>query len=170
MYLSYPDLIEEPVSVLSKLERDHRGTPLEIRLKMLRLLKGGTFRSRGALAGVLGYSKRQLKRWFDAYRERGLEGLLDRGSPGGSSERVTPEAWAALKQKMIDGEIPRLEDARRYLAEKHDVHYGNVTSISSLFQRRGVKLKTGRKQNRKADPEAQAAFKKSAHSGDEGRL
>lgn len=170
MHLSYPDLIDEPVSVLADAERAHRGTPLEIRLKMLRLLKEETFRSRSALAPVLGYSKRQLKRWFDAYREGGLEGLLDRGSPGGSTERVTPEAWADLEQKMIAGEIPRLEDARRYLAEKHEVHYGNVTSISSLFQRRDVKLKTGRKQNRKADREAQTAFKKSAQSSDEGRL
>lgn len=165
MYLSYPDLIKESVSVLAQQERSYRGTPLEIRLKMLRLLKSQVFRSRSGLAPVLGYSKRQLKRWFDAYREGGLEGLLDRGSPGGSSERITPEAWAALKQKMIEGGISRLEDARRYLTEKHDVHYANVTSISDLFERRGVKLKTGRKQNRKADPEAQAAFKKSAHCG-----
>jgi transposase len=170
MHLSYPDLIEESVSDLADKERAHRGTPLEIRLKMLRLLKAGTFRSRSALAPVLGYSKRQLKRWFDTYQEGGLEDLLDRGSPGGSTERVTPEAWADLEKKMIGGEVPRLEDARRYLAEEHDIQYANVTSLSSLFQRRGVKLKTGRKQNRKADPEAQAAFKKSAHSGDKGRF
>lgn len=159
MYLSYPDLIEESVSDLAQWERAHRGTPLEIRLKMLRLLKAGTFRSGSALAPVLGYSKRQLKRWFDAYREGGLEGLLDRRSPGGSTERVTPEAWADLEQTMIEEEIPHLEDAWRYLAEKHNIQYANVTSISSLSQRRGVKLKTGCKQNHKADREAQAAFK-----------
>lgn len=61
---------------------------------------------------------------------------------------------------MIAGKISRLEDARRYLAEEHGVHYANITSISDLFRRRGVKLKTGRKQHRKADLEAQAAFKK----------
>lgn len=160
MYLTYPDLIEEPVSVLAKRERACRGTPLESRLKMLRLLKAELFRSRSALAPVLGYSERQLKRWFDAYQERGLEGLLDRGDPGGSSERITPEAWTALQQKMIAGGISRLEDARRYLAEEHGIRYANITSISDLFKRRGVKLKTGRKQNRKADPKAQAAFKK----------
>lgn len=160
MYLPYPDLIEESVSTLAKRERAYRGTPLEIRLKMLRLLKAGHFRSRGALAPVLGYSERQLKRWFDAYREEGLKGLLDRGDPGGSSERITLEAWTALKKEMIAGRISRLEDARRYLAEEHGVRYANITSISDLFKRRGVKLKTGRKQNRKADPKAQAAFKK----------
>ena len=63
---------------------------------------------------MLGYSERQLKRWFDAYREGGIDGLLDRGTPGGSTERMTPEAWADLDRKMIEGQIPRLEDARRY--------------------------------------------------------
>ena len=63
---------------------------------MLRLLKEGTCRSRRQLAGVLGYSERQLKRWFDAYRAGGLEALLERKAPGGRAEAVTPEAWAGL--------------------------------------------------------------------------
>lgn len=160
MHLSYPDLIEESLSALARLERSRRGTPVEVRLRMLRLLKEGRYGSRRSLAPVLGYSERQLKRWFDAYREGGIGGLLDRGTPGGSTERMTPEAWADLDQKMIDGQISRLEDARRYLADQHGIQYANITSISSLFQRHGVKLKTGRKQHRKADREEQAAFKK----------
>jgi transposase len=160
MYLSYPDLIEEPVEQIRSLERAHRGTPLEARLKMLRLLKAETFRSRSALSEVLGYSERQMDRWFQAYREKGLDGLLDRGDPGGSPERVTPEAWEGLCKQMIEGKVSRLEDARRYLADKHDVQYAGISSISMLFQRRGVKLKTGRKEHRKADRDAQAAFKK----------
>lgn len=160
MQLSYPDLIEEPISALARLEQSRRGTPVEVRLKMLRLLKEGRFGSRRSLAPVLGYSERQLKRWFDAYRKGGIDSLLDRGTPGGATEWMTPEAWADLDQKMIDGQIPRLEDARRYLAEKHEIQYASITSISSLFQRHEVKLKTGRKQHRKADREEQAAFKK----------
>jgi transposase len=76
MYLSYPDLIEEPVEQIRSLERAHRGTPLEARLKMLRLLKAETFRSRSALSEVLGYSERQMDRWFQAYREKGLDGAF----------------------------------------------------------------------------------------------
>jgi transposase len=160
MYLSYPDLIGESAEELRSLERAHRGTPLEVRLKMLRLLKDGSFRSRSALSEVLGYSERQMDRWFQAYREKGLDGLLDRSDPGGSSERVTPEAWEGLCQQMIEGRIRRLEDAQRYLADEHEIHYAGISSISMLFQRRGVKLKTGRKEHRKADPAEQAAFKK----------
>lgn len=66
---------------------------------------------------MLGYSERQLKRWFDAYRDGGLEMVLERGKPGGSPELVTPEAWAGLEEEMKAGRIGQLEDARRYLAD-----------------------------------------------------
>jgi transposase len=160
MYLDYPDLINESPEQLAKRERQYRSSPVGDRLKMLRLLKEGTYRSRRKLAGVLGYSERQLKRWFDAYREGGLEALLDRSAPGGRAEEVTPEAWAGLEDEMKAGRIARLDDAWRYLADVHGVQYAGISSISALFKRRGVKLKTGRRTNRKADPAKQAAFKK----------
>lgn len=160
MYLDYPNLIEEPARKLADLERSHRNRPTESRLKMLRLLKEGTYRSRRRLAEVLGYSERQLGRWFDAYREGSLEALLDRGRPGGSSEKVTDAAWEALEEKMKVGEIARLEEARSYLAEEHGIRYAGIQGVSMLFQRRGVKLKTGRRSNQQADPDEQAAFKK----------
>lgn len=159
MYLDYPNLIEEPPEELAKRERQHRSSPVGDRLKMLRLLKGGTYCSR-RLAGVLGYSQRQLGRWFNTYREGGLEALLERGVPGGRAEALTPEAWAGLTEEMKAGGIARLEDARGYLAEEHGVEYAGISSISALFKRRGVKPGTGRRQHRKADPAKQLTFKK----------
>jgi hypothetical protein len=89
MYLSYPDLIKESVSDLAQQEHVQRGTPLEIRLKVLRLLKTGTFRSGSALAPVLGDSKRQLKRWFDAYRDEELRRHPDITSRDHESDSVS---------------------------------------------------------------------------------
>lgn len=163
MYLDYPDLIDESSPELADLERSHRGQPTESRLKMLRLLKDETYRSRRQLADVLGYCERQLGRWFDTYREGGLDALLDLGQPGGSSENVTDAAWQALEEKMKAGQIAHLEEARRYLEEEHGITYAGIQSISMLFQRRGVKLKTGRRRHQKADPDEQAAFKKEVH-------
>lgn len=160
MYLAYPELIEESPEELAERERQHRASPVSDRLKMLRLLKAGTYRSRRALAVVLGYSERQLDRWFETYREGGLEALLGRGQPGGSSERVTEEAWSGLEEMMKRGEIARLEDARRYLEEEHGIEYAGIGAISALFGRRGTRLKTGRRRHRKADAAKQAAFKK----------
>jgi len=160
MYLNYPDLITQSVDELARLEQTHRGQPTENRLKMLRLLKEGTFPSRRGLAPVLGYCERQLKRWWDTYQHEGLEALLSYEGAGGSTERISDEAWAALEEKMKQGQIARLEDARRYLAQQWNVEYRGVSSISELFKRRKTKLKTGRRRHEKADAAAQAAFKK----------
>ena len=160
MYLNYPELITQSPDELAHLEHQHRGHPTENRLKMLRLLKEGAFRSRRALAPVLGYCERQLKRWWDCYQDGGLEALVAYEGAGGSTERITDEAWAALEVEMKQGKIARLEDARQYLAQHWDIQYRGVSSISALFKRRKTKLKTGRRRHEKADAAAQAAFKK----------
>lgn len=82
------------------------------------------------------------------------------GSPGGKNERITPEAWEALTKRMKAGEIARLKDVQRFLREEFGIEYESVSGISRLFDRRGVKLKTGRPRHKDADPEAQEAFKK----------
>lgn len=161
MRVRYPDLISESASDLARAAMAHRGTPLASRVQMLRLLNDGTVASQGAVAAVLGYSERHVRRWWSDYRTGGLEALLQRGTPGGSAERVSPEAWAGLTQKLRAGEIARLEDARRYLADEHGIAYAGITAISALFQRHKVKLKTGRPRHvQTASEAARAAFKK----------
>jgi transposase len=127
---------------------------------MLRLLKSGRCRSRSQVADVLGYSERQLGRWFDTYRSGGLEALCRTEKPGGKDERVTEEAWKALCKKMKAGEVARLKDAQTFLREEFGIEYESESGISRLFKRRGAKLKTGRPRHRDADPERQATFKK----------
>ena len=159
MYLRYDDLIAESPADLRCIERRHRASPVAVRLRMLRLLKTGAYRSRRALADVLGYSERQLHRWFDAYREGGLDALLAYETSRGSRERITPEAWAGLEVEMKAGRIGRLKDAQAYLADTHEIAY-SIDGISGLFQRRGVKLKTGRPRHAQASAEEQEAWKK----------
>ena len=159
MYLHYPDLIQESPDELARLERQHRSSPVADRLQMLRLLKSGTYRSRRALSEVLGYSERQLHRWFETYRTGGLDALLLHQRPGGSQERITPEAFAALEAEMRAGRIATLNDAQRYLHEHHAIPY-TIGGLSDLFRRRKVKRKTGRRRHRKASQAEQAAFKK----------
>ena len=54
----YPEMIAESYEELLKREKRLRGSPLESRIKMLRLLKGGAYRSQLQLTEVLGYSSR----------------------------------------------------------------------------------------------------------------
>jgi transposase len=161
MWIDYTKQIEESPSDLRELEKKRAASrSVADRLKMLRLLKEGTCRSRRQAAETGGYSERQLGRWFDTYRTGGLEALCKIGKPGGKSERVTPEAWQALEGQMKEGRIARLEDAQRFLAEQFEVTYKSISGISRLFARHSVKLKTGRPRHHKADAAKQAAFKK----------
>lgn len=157
---NYPEMIAESYEELLKREKRLRGSPLESRIKMLRLLKGGAYRSQLQLTEVLGYSSRQLGRWWKTYQRDGLDALLEYQRPSGRAERITEEALEALEEEMKQGSISTLREAREFLAERFSIHYEGVSGLSRLFKRHQTKLKTGRRRHRKASEEQQAAFKK----------
>ena len=165
MWIQYPQVIRESVDELSALEKEHRGTRSAPRVQLLRLLKSGEKRSLPQAAKSVGYSHQQAERWWKLYKEGGLSSLLEIKPCGGSEEYMTPEAWTGLQAHMEAGHLPTLEDARRYLQEEWSVTYKGVSSISSLFQRHGIRKKTGRRRHRKADAAEQAAFKKTLATG-----
>ena len=160
MWIDYSISITESVAELQARERAVRGQRATDRVKLLRLLKSGAARSVRQAAAMLGYSERQAQRWWTCYAGGGLAALLEVGRPGGSQERITPEAWADLSAQMRAGAIGRLKDAQAYLHEHWGIDYC-LDGISKLFIRRKAKLKTGRRRHRHAEAAAQAAFKKS---------
>jgi transposase len=160
MWIDYGVSIVETVDALQARERAVRGQHAADRVKLLRLLKSGAARSVRQAAATLGYSERQAQRWWARYTAGGLAALLTVGRPGGSRERITPEAWADLRAQMRAGAIGRLKDAQAYLHERWGIDYC-LDGVSKLFIRRKTKLKTGRRRHRQADAAAQAAFKKS---------
>ena len=160
MWIDYGVSIAETVDALRAQERAARGRRAADRVKLLRLLKSGAARSMRQAAATLGYSERQAQRWWARYTAGGLAALLTVGRPGGSRERITPEAWADLSAQMRAGAIGRLKDAQAYLRERWGIDYC-LDGVSKLFIRRKTKLKTGRRRHRQADAAAQAAFKKS---------
>lgn len=163
MYLRYDEIITETKSELLRLERQHRASPLAPRLRMLRLLKDRTYRSRRALAQTLGYCERQLHRWFEAYRAGGIEALARYAPHTGSSERLTPQALSALETAMKAGEVATLKQAQALLQERFAICY-SIGGLSGLFQRHRIKLKSGRRRHVGSSAEAQQAFKKTVRS------
>ena len=160
--IDYPQVIEEDLRELEKLEKRPRYSHLFHRVKMLRLLKSEECSSLGEAAKALGYSRRQCQRWFIAYRKEGLEELLvSRVSERGPKEIVTEEVFEELEEAMKRGEIATIAQAHRFLWAR-GVHYAHPESVGGLLRRRKVKLKTGRPRHEKADPEEQEAFKKSS--------
>jgi transposase len=160
MWLKYPEQIAESVADLRQWERRLRGRGTADRVKMLRLLKTGEARSRRRLGEMLGYCERQLQRWWAVYQRAGLAALVAQRARGGRHERMTPQAWQSLSAAMEAGQMGGLREVQQHLRKTCGIAYRGVSGVSRLLRRHGVKLKTGRRQHRKADLEQQAAFKK----------
>ncbi len=165
MRTAYPTVIRESEEELAAAERRLRGRPAAARVRMLRLLKAGAAATLGACAPLVGYSPRQVARWWAAYRAGGLAALTRERPRPGKVARLTPEALAGLEAEMRAGAVATLEDARRYLAEQHGVAYASLNGVWWQLRKHRIKLKTGRRRHRKADAAAQEAFKAGFRGG-----
>lgn len=160
MWIDYPAQIQESVDTLLAQERRLRMSAVADRVKMLRLLKSGRYRSQCQLAPLLGCSDRTLRRWWQLYQEQGLAGLIaDRGG-GGRPERMTAEAQQGLETAMQAGQIATLDQARSFLQQQFGIVYQGVSGLSRWCTRHRIKRKTGRRRHAHASEEAQGAFKK----------
>src|SRR5829696_9229798 len=158
--IDYPNVIEEDIEELKKLEKRHRYSHLFHRVRMLRLLKSGECANLSEAAEALGYSWRQCQRWFAAYRRGGKRELLvSRVDERGPKELITEEAWQELQEAMKRGEIATVAQAYEFLVDR-GVGYSHPESVGGLLRRRKAKLKTGRPRHEKADEREQEAFKK----------
>lgn len=160
MRINYPKAIEESEEDLMNLEQRLRGQKAADRVRMLRLLKGGTVKSLQDCAPLVGYSAIQVTRWWERYRQAGLSELLKQHKPVGMASRMTKEAWAGLMVAMRQGDIATMQNARDYLEREWGIGYKNGKSLWWLFKKHRVKWKTGRRRHKKANAEQQAAFKK----------
>ncbi|MDX1545912.1 MAG: helix-turn-helix domain-containing protein [Rhodothermales bacterium] len=138
MRTHYPDQIRESAETLEQLERSLRGQALCDRVKMLRLLKTGVCDSRRTLAPILGYSERQLQRWWKTYKRGGLDLLLEEKAIGGSTERMTDAAWNALKREMREGRVQQLKEAQDYLLDRFGIEYQSLQGLSDMIKRRSI--------------------------------
>jgi transposase-like protein len=100
---AYPSVIGESEPELAAWERRLRGRPAAARVRMLRLLKAGAAATLGACAPLVGYSPRQLARWWATYRDGGLGALTREPTRPGKASRLTPAALAELAGEMRAG-------------------------------------------------------------------
>lgn len=140
MRINYTIMIRESQHDLARLERQLRDRPNRVRVQMLRLLKSGNVYSLGDCATLLGYSPRQINRWWSRYRSGGLDALLQDQPRTGKPSQITSDAWNALQKELSAGRIRQLEDARRYLSEHWNIHYKSVNGIWWLFRRNNIRL------------------------------
>lgn len=138
-------------------ERDVRR---RTRLQALWLVRSGRdVREAARLAGV---GARSIERWLGWYRQGGLAAVLER-VPGhgarGAPPRLTAAQQQALARQAARGVFRTCDEARQWVAEQFGVAYG-YQGMYSLLTRLGGHPKTPRPMAAKADPVAQAAWKK----------
>ena len=165
MRTNYTEAIRETVQQLADLEKSLRRKPTAARIRMLRLLKSGQARSLQTCAPLVGYSRIQLTRWWKQYTDEGIEAVTNYRARSGKRSQLTAEAFNDLKQKMRQGHIARLEDARQHLAKDWGIHYKSLNGVWWMMSKQRVKLKTGRRKNRLADASQQQEFKKTSARG-----
>lgn len=88
---------------LRRLERAFHDTgdaALRHRIQIILMAHRG--RPRPAIAADTGTSPRSVRRWLNAYLERGLDGLRPRKAPG-AKPKLTADLVPLLKQWVIDG-------------------------------------------------------------------
>lgn len=119
----------------------------------------------GRIAAALGCGRRAVQQWVARYNQGGLDALADR--PGRGRKPSLPVAeHERLKARIEAGPTPadgvcafRGPDVRRIIRQEFGIDL-SLQATYEMIHRLGLSCLMPRPAHRKADPEAQEAFKK----------
>ena len=155
-----PRLTLEELNRRERIEKD-AGRSKRLRVVIL-AMEGWTA---PAVAKAVGLSRRVCQEWVYRFNEQGLAGLEDQRGRQPRSP-LTPEQEQQIRQRIEAG--PTLQDGvcslrgadvRRFLQQE----FGLIRSLAAVYHllhRLGYSYLRPRPRHRKADPEAQAAFRR----------
>jgi transposase len=110
------------------------------------------------IAASVGRARSAIQRWFDAYREGGVEKLLIK-SKGNGPEGVVPEpVLEEMTRKLSEGQWRTGEQARQWLEKTHRIKL-KLSSIYPYLKKLGGRLKVPRPVHQKKDQAAAETFK-----------
>lgn len=151
---------EDSAAALKVQYQAERRGEVRSRLQALWLLRQG--QSIRETTAVVGAHYRTVQRWVTDYRRGGVAAVLARRRGGhGQPRRLRPEQEAALVAEARRGTLHTAGDVQQWLRDQFGVHY-TAGGIYSLLARLRIHPKVPRPANPKADPAAQAAWKKGA--------
>lgn len=138
-----------------------------VRCRLLALRQRVSGQSVAETAGQFALRKSQLYAWVARYHAQGVAGLRDRPRSG-APQRLAREQEAPFLERLHAGPPAesglaawRGEDIRSLLWDVFGVRY-TLSGVYALLHRLGQSNLVPRPRHPKADPAAQAAFKKSA--------
>lgn len=152
-----------PLEELKQRERAEKDAGQSKRLRVVILAMEGW--TAPAVAMAVGLSRRVCQEWVYRFNEQGLAGLEDQRGRQPSSP-LTPEQEQQIRQRIEAGPTTedgvcslRGADVRRFL--EHELGLiRSLAAVYGLLHRLGYSYLRPRPRHRKADPEAQAAFKR----------
>lgn len=116
--------VKEDVKTLKELESQYQGSPQEVRIRMLRLLRENPSYTLAQISSLIDCSERSVQRWWEVYSRHGIEAALDikkRGRKSGS--RLSEEILTSFRSKLQTEGFRELREAQQWLQETHGVRY-----------------------------------------------
>ncbi len=147
---------------LKRIAKHQSQAKLLLRLQGVILAKAG--HTAPEIAKILSVTYRTVQYWIQRYNRRGLDGLIDLRR-GGNQRKLTDLQEQQIK-KYLDyqaddpkGGVQRGQDLRQWIHQQFGVLY-SLPGIYDLLHRLGYRCLMPRPRHCKADPQLQAAFKK----------
>jgi len=152
----------DSVAELKRLAKREKRAAMVRRLQVVILARQG--QTAPQVVEATGVSRRTVQEWVQRYNAGGLEGLADRRRGGNrrhlsaDQERQVCQYLDHVSADPHDG-VRHGKDLRRWLERQFGVLY-SLTGVYDLLHRLGYSCLMPRPRHAKADPQAQAAFKK----------
>jgi transposase len=156
--MKYADLIKESESDLLLLERREKNAMRRDRIRFIRTLKSGEFRSQTRAGGAIGLGERQSQRLWSIYIKGGIKELLSTYSERWWG-KLSSVQISQLRTFLLSDQAQTLADIQAYLSGNLGVKY-SISGVSELCKRLKIKAKTGRPVNVRQKPGDVDDFKK----------
>lgn len=154
--------VSEDLSTLEKKYRSSTTSLTRDRLKMLILLKKGTYIYRKSLSKKLARRPNTIGHWIQLYDTQGLPGLLRIESGGNNTRTISSKAKVFIEAKVNNPQttITSYKELQALIKEdlNEEIPYGAL--YTHCRRKLKTKLKVSRKSHYKKDPTAEAVFKK----------
>ena len=153
--------ILETESELKKLLSQETNGRIKEKLQALYWLKTKKLYTIGQIAESLGYHRVTVQRWFNEYRQRGIEGILKRKKSPGRPRVVPPEIVNQLTKELASPEgFFNYGEVQQWLEVFYDLKVKYRTVHELVRYRLKSKLKAPRPLGIKQNVEEFEEFKK----------
>ena len=155
------DILETEETLANLLHVEKDASKLE-RLQFLYWRKTGLASNNSHLARLLCRSLPTVRTWIKRYRDRGLNGLLEKDYKGGAHFRkISRDAVADLDERLQEETgFSSVEEIRLWLRERHGAKVAYSTVHGLVKYRLKASPKVPRPYSERQDPEAVEEFKK----------